>query len=130
MLQVQIKATNIELTDAIRDYVEKKLAGVEKFNKRNSADANCYVEVGKESMHHNNGEVFKAEVNFTAGDVAHFVVSTQSDLYAAVDDMKDELVRTLTSEKDRNETMFRRGARSVKKMLKGLSSRNPFTSKY
>ena len=130
MLQVQIKATNIDLTEAIKDYVEKKLSGVEKFNKRNNADAMCYVEIGKESMHHNKGEVYKAEVNFTAGDVVHFVVSTQNDLYAAIDDMKDELVRTLTSEKDRNETIFRRGARSVKKMLKGLSSRNPFTSKY
>lgn len=130
MLNIQIKATNIELTEALKDYVEKKLAGVEKFNKRNNADAMCYVEVGKETMHHNKGEVYKAEINFTAGEVVHYVATTKNDLYAAVDDMKDELVRILTNEKDRGETLFRRGARSVKKMLKGLSSRNPFTSKY
>jgi hypothetical protein len=32
--------------------------------------------------------------------------------------------------KDRNQTLFKRGATSVKKMMKGLSKRNPFTAKY
>ncbi|MDQ5961859.1 MAG: Ribosomal subunit interface protein, partial [Patescibacteria group bacterium] len=56
--------------------------------------------------------------------------SETSDLYAAVDDVKDDLFETITSEKDRNQTLWKRGARSVKKMLKGISKRNPFTSKY
>ena len=54
----------------------------------------------------------------------------EEDLYAAIDAIREDMFRQLTENKDRNETLFRRGARSVKKMLKGLSDRNPFTSKY
>ena len=37
--------------------------------------------------------------------------------------------RQLVEFKNRRDTLFLRGARSVKKMIKGLSNRNPFTSK-
>ncbi|HEY4494250.1 MAG TPA: HPF/RaiA family ribosome-associated protein, partial [Candidatus Paceibacterota bacterium] len=52
------------------------------------------------------------------------------DLYAAIDEVKDTLFREISKNKDRRQTLFKRGAASIKKMLKGLSKRNPFTSKY
>jgi ribosomal subunit interface protein len=73
--------------------------------------------------------VFKAEV-LISGIPKHIrSVSEKEDLYAAIDDVRDEAERQLVGMKDRRDTIFRRGARSVKKMLKGLSKRNPFTSK-
>ena len=56
-------------------------------------------------------------------------VSHKEDLYSAIDDVKEEAMVALVSMKDKKDTLFRRGARSVKKMLKGISKRNPFTSK-
>jgi putative sigma-54 modulation protein len=126
-MEIKIKATNMELTEAIRDYAEKKVDSLSKFIQGTSVIAD--IEVGKTTNHHKNGDVFKAEINIISGGDKFFVNSERDDLYAAIDDAREAMYRELISNKDRSDTLFRRGARSVKKMLKGLSSRNPFTSK-
>lgn len=87
------------------------------------------VEVGKTTNHHKNGEVYKAEIDIRVGGKKFFAESSNEDLYSAIDEAREAVVRELTHNKDRDQTLFKRGAISVKKMLKGLSSRNPFTSK-
>ena len=53
----------------------------------------------------------------------------KEDLYEAIDAIKDSLYNELNKNKDRSQTLLYRGARSIKKMMKGLSRRNPFTAK-
>ena len=59
-----------------------------------------------------------------------FSESDHEDLYSAIDEVKENLFNEIRKNKDRRQTLFKRGAASVKKMFKGLSKRNPFTSKY
>ncbi len=125
---INIKSTNIELTPAITDYVNKRLSSINKFAK--NKDTNGQVEVGKTTNHHNKGEVYKAEFDIEINGQKFFTESSASDLYAAIDTAKDELVRRITENKDKKQTLYKRGAKSVKKMMKGISKRNPFTSKY
>jgi putative sigma-54 modulation protein len=127
-MNTNIKATNIELTEAISDYVNKRVASLEKFSR--GAEMSSYVEVGKTTNHHKQGDVFKAEFDIKIAGTQFFAMSEQSDLYAAIDDAKEEIVRKITHSKDRKKTLFKRGAISVKKMLKGISKRDPSTSKY
>jgi putative sigma-54 modulation protein len=127
-MNINIKATNMELTDAITDYVHKKLSSLEKYVRE--GDVSGYVEVGKTTHHHNKGEFFKAEFDIVINATHFFASSEQDNLYTAIDDAKEEIVRTITHTKDRHQTLFKRGAVSIKKMLKGISKRNPFTSKY
>jgi putative sigma-54 modulation protein len=127
-MNINIKATNMELTGAISDYVNKRLASLEKFSK--NTEITGYVEVGKTTNHHKQGDVFKAELDININGDKFFAMSEQSDLYAAIDDAKEEISRKIKNNKDRKQTLFKRGASSVKKMIKGISKRNPFTSKY
>lgn len=127
-MNTNIKATNMELTGAINDYVNKRLSGIEKFVKNGQMIAR--VEVGKTTNHHKQGDVFKAEFDIDMLGVKFYTVSEKDDLYVAIDDAKEEIVRQITTTKDRRQTLFKRGATSIKKMLKGISDRNPFTSKY
>lgn len=128
--QINIKATGIDLTEKIKDYVEKKIGDFEKFFKYSNEDVVFAVEIGKTTNHHKQGEVYKAEINFSFSGASYYAMSEEVDLYLAIDEAKKDAERQLTEKKDRNDTLFRRGARSVKKMMKGLSKRNPFTSKY
>ncbi len=118
----------MELTGAISDYINKRLESVQKFSKDGVVSG--YVEVGKTTNHHNKGEFFKAEFDLMINGVRYFASSEKDNLYVAIDDGREEIIRTLTHDKDRKQTLFKRGAMSVKKMLKGISKRNPFTSKY
>ncbi|MCC6323171.1 ribosome-associated translation inhibitor RaiA [Candidatus Nomurabacteria bacterium] len=126
-MNINIKATNIELTDAIRDYVEKKVESVSKFV--NNSNVQVQVEVAKTTNHHKNGEVYKAEIDIRADGKKFFTASESEDLYSAIDQARESMMSELTHNKDRERTLYKRGAMSVKKMLKGISKRNPFTSK-
>jgi putative sigma-54 modulation protein len=128
-MNTNIKATNMDLTSAISDYVSKRLSLIERFTK-DGEEIIAYVEVGKTTNHHNKGEIFKAEFNIEISGSKFYALSEKEDLYKAIDEVKEEIVRQITKDKDRKQTLFKRGAKSVKKMLKGISDRNPFTSKY
>lgn len=96
----EIKGTNMELTEAIKQYVNKRLEGVANLcEKYSPCDVN--VEVGKTSQHHNKGEVFYAEFNMTIPGETLRATSTQEDLYAAIDEAKDQLKRQLVDRKAR-----------------------------
>ena len=128
-MNINIKATNIELTSSVNDYVNKRLSSIEKFVKEGE-DIAIYVEVGKTTNHHKQGDVFRAEVSIKISGNKFYTFSEKEDLYVAIDDAKEEIIRQIKNNKDRKQTLFKRGSTSVKKMLKGISKRNPFTSKY
>jgi ribosomal subunit interface protein len=123
---VNIKATQIELTDDLRDLIEKRVASTEKFTKHLDR---VYVDVGRTTNHHKQGEVFRAEFNVVINGEKFNAFMDADDINTAVDEAHRELVRQITERKDHKISLFRRGARSVKKMLKGISKRNPMTSK-
>lgn len=127
-MNINIKATNTELTDEIREYVTSRLDRLEKFAK--GVPITGYVEIGKTTNHHNKGDVYKAEFDITLNKEKYFAKAETEDIYSAIEAAKEELVRKVTHTKDRKQTLYKRGAKSVKKMIKGISDRNPFTSKY
>jgi ribosomal subunit interface protein len=128
-MATNIKATNMELTGAINDYVNKKIDSINRLVEE-FKEVNIYVEVGKTTNHHKQGEYFKAEFDVDIDGEKFFAACEKNDLYKAIDEAKDQVVRRIKSNKKRKSTLFKRGAISVKKMVKGISARNPFTSKY
>ena len=128
-MTTNIKATNMDLTDALTNYVSKKLEAVDKLVSEYK-EVSVYVEIGKTTNHHKQGNYFKAEFDISIDGEKFFTVSEKSDLHKAIDDAKDQLINRIKNNKKRKNTLFKRGAASVKKMVKGISSRNPFTSKY
>lgn len=127
-INTNIKGTNFELNSAITDYINKKIESINKFVDEYK-EVNVYVEVGKTTNHHKQGDYYKAEFDVVIDGEKFFTSSEKSDLYKAIDEAKDQLLRRIKSHKTRKTTLFKRGAVSVKKMVKGISKRNPFTSK-
>jgi ribosomal subunit interface protein len=117
-MNIVIKSTNLELTPALRDYTEKRLRSIVKYT---GGDATITVEIGKTTAHHKQGEVFLAEVHvLTPLGKQHHAASEKGDLYEAIDDVRNEIVRELASAKGKRETLFRRGAQKVKWMMRGF----------
>lgn len=118
-MTISIKATNMELTEALKDYAEKRLSSIAKYGAIASVDA----ELGKSTNHHRNGDIFIANVNVTTSLGKLYRAETEkSDLYEAIDVVRDELVRELKSAKGKEHSLFKRGAQRVKNMLKGFRS--------
>lgn len=118
-MKIKIKTTNIELTSAIESYVHEKIKSVEKFAMpHESEDPVVEVEIGKTTNHHQSGDVFVAEANIRVRGKHFRATSEKNDLYAAIDDMRNELVRELSSHKEKTRTLVRRGAGMIKNILR------------
>lgn len=123
----------MELTEAIRNYVLKRVTNLEKLLSRiEEGEGRVMVnfEVSKSTNHHKSGEIFHADCLIKIDGKEFYGSADKEDLYQAIDALKDSLYNEINKNKDRSQTLLYRGARSIKKMMKGLSKRNPFTSKY
>ena len=123
----------MELTEAIKDYVEKRITNLEKLLsgiEEKGGEVKVSFEVSRSTNHHKSGEIFHADCLVNIDGEEFYGSADAEDLYKAVDEIKETLFRDVKRSKERKQTLVRRGSASVKKMMKGLSKRNPFTSKY
>ncbi len=132
-MQINLQGKNMDLTPSIHNYVSKRITNLEKLlSKIEERQGKVMVnfEVGKSTNRHKSGEIFNANCLIKIDGKEFYSSTDKEDLYQAIDAVKDNLFYEITKNKDREQTLFKRGAASVKKMMKGLSKRNPFTSKY
>lgn len=90
----------MELTEAIKTYATERIMALEKFCERYSP-CDVALEVGQTSKHHQKGDIFRAEATVAIPGATLRAESTKDDLYAAIDDVKDELKRQLIDRKER-----------------------------
>jgi putative sigma-54 modulation protein len=117
-MNIIIKGSHIEITPAIEMYVTKKLNALNKFLNENSK---VQADLGKISNHHKSGDIFKAEFNVNTHGQYSRVVVEDSDLYRAIDKAQDELFEILASKKDKKQTLWRRGAQTIKALAHGVA---------
>jgi len=96
---INIRAVHIELTQAIREYVEEKMNSLSKYD---DGILLIDVDLGKDTNHHQKGDVFScsAKVEVT-GDLI-VVEKTTETLYKAIDKVRDHLREMLAERKDKN----------------------------
>lgn len=94
-MEVRIKATDVELTDELKQHIQKKMDMLEKYL-GDVQVLNCDVEVSVEpGPHQNKGKIYRAEVNLEVpGDLLR-VEKTEEYLHKAVDKVKDHLARSI-----------------------------------
>ncbi len=118
-MRINIQTKNIDLTDAIREYVGEKIASFAKLLPE-TEDPVVAIELSKERNDQNNGdELFKAEINLVGAHRNIFAEAKTADLYASIDEVKDIALRELRDQKERSTADYRSGAREVKAALRG-----------
>lgn len=89
MPKIIIKSTNLELTDDIKDYVNKKY---QKFFKYFNNILSIQVELEKMLKgHHNKGKLFRAEVILQVPHKVLRVEKKEEDLFKAIDKIQDSM---------------------------------------
>ncbi len=99
-MQINIKATNIELTPRIKDYVQEKMDMLERYLgdvKIIQAD----FEVAITTLHHVKGEIYRAEANIELPHELLRVEKTEKDLFKAIDKVKDHLKISIKKYKEK-----------------------------
>jgi ribosomal subunit interface protein len=109
-----IQVTRMENTEAIESYVKRKLASVERLLDKNDSSAKAAVEVGLDTKHHKKGDVFFAEIDLHTRQKNYHCVGHADDLYAAIDQVKDEISQEVKSFRQKKRDVAKRSARAVK----------------
>ncbi len=118
-MNINIKATNLEHTDAIDSYVKKKAEAFSKLIDLSSNQTFIYVELEKTRPNQQNGEdLYRAEVTIDHTGEVIYADAAAPDLYAAIDIVKDEILRKIKKEHGKKNDLMRRGMRKIKKLLR------------
>ncbi len=123
-MNINIKATNLELTDPINEYVIKRVTNLGKLlQKIQDAGGEVLVsfEVAKTTNHHNAGQIFHADCSIVIDGDQFYSSSDKEDLYEAIDDCKDQLFHEIRKTKEKKTTLLKRGAQKIKDLIRGIS---------
>ncbi|MDY6943092.1 MAG: ribosome-associated translation inhibitor RaiA [Pseudomonadota bacterium] len=101
-MKIDLTGQNIEVTSAIRDYVNEKLERIHR-HLEHAGDAHVVLRVEKERH--------TAEAKIPVNGGALFAESTAASMYAAVDDLADKLDRQAKKYKDKLTDHHNREAR-------------------
>jgi len=91
----------MELTNAIKEYVELKCESLTNLCQEFDPADEMRVEVGKSTKHHSKGPHFRCEMQFHVPGKQLRAVEEAEDLYEAIDKVKNQIKRQLTEYKDR-----------------------------
>jgi len=119
-----ITAKNLELTPAIQKFVESKFDVLKKFinilkreDEIGKTLAEVFVEVEKETKHHNKGEIFLVKARVGLPGRSLMVSPKADDLYKAIVGAKDELKLEIEKYKFKKIDKTRRQQRKAKRTI-------------
>jgi len=118
-MNYNVKGTGVDITPELREYLEKRLAHVEKFLASHPA-AKVSVELEHAPLRH--GEHFRAEFTVSLGE-PYRAEAWGETLHAAIDLAEPGLFRELRREKRKRQHLFKRGAARIKEYLRGWRNR-------
>ena len=117
-MNTRIKTTNFKLTPEVADYLNQRLKAIEKFIGEKSNFARCEVEVGRAAGHSEHGNVWRAEINIIHAGERLRAESEASNVNAAIDEVKDEIIRQLKKGKRFHIRLARRGGAMLKRLMR------------
>ncbi len=100
-MQINLKTKDIEMTDAIRQYVDERMETIAKIVDEYDPAAMVEVEVGKSTQHHNKGPFMRAEMTLSFLGNVFRSEEEREDLYESIDMAKDDLRRQVVEHKER-----------------------------
>ena len=119
-MNIKIKAVDIELTEAIENYADKKVKEVlEKFIKeKQDTSILIEVELSKTNNHHSSGDMYKASARAQGFQKNIFAEEIKDNLYAAIDGLKDKLSELVLNTKTKKRSISHKLAVKFKNLLK------------
>ena len=102
-MNINIIASNIELTPSLKVYINNKLGSVSKHVVKldKLGVLELHVEVSQISKHHHKGKVFRAEANLSLPRQLLRAEDTNIDIRTAIDKVQDKLKREINKYKTR-----------------------------
>ncbi len=102
-MQITIKTKDLDLTEPLKQWIDDKIGGLEKFLQKfeENGEVLCEVEVSRASKHHKKGDVFYAEAHLNLPGRRLRAKSQEFDARVAIDKVRDMLQRDILRYKEK-----------------------------
>ena len=100
-MNIQIKAENLNLDDKLKDYAKEKVHSLTKYLGDISV-IDAKVKLSTTSKHHQKGDIYECEIALALPHETLRVSKTTSDIFKAIDKVKDHLARSIEKYKAHN----------------------------
>jgi len=118
----------MELSEEVKNYVSKRVTNLEKLLASIEAgrgEVLVNFEISRSTNHHKSGDIFHADCLIKIDGREFYGSADGEDFHQVVDAVKDSLYNEINKNKDRRQTLMKRGAARIKTLIKGFA-RNPF----
>ena len=106
------------MSDAISDYMDKRLSSLDKLFTAPEA----HIHLSKNPPTQKNGEGLYAIRLMIQDEGKEYLADHAShDLYTTIDNIKDDMQRVIRKTKTTEDSLFKKGARKIKNMLRYTS---------
>ena len=117
---MNLKITNFEIDTETRDYLDKRLENLKKFVDLDNPNTNLDIEIGKTTEHHQKGDIFRSEFNLSISGEYYRSEEESQSITSSIDLAIEDLLKQLRRGKDKKETLFKKGGRKIKEILRNL----------
>jgi ribosomal subunit interface protein len=117
-MKIIIKTKNLDHSEALNDFIEKKFENLRKFVDDGKASTEVFVEIEKETKHHKKGEIFLVKAQAILLGKSIMAEVRGDDLFVAVGRAKEELKEEIEKNKLKKIDKSRRDARQSKEKTK------------
>jgi ribosomal subunit interface protein len=122
-MQIHFKGTNYELPANISALAKRKVDGLAKYLGKGKENARAYVDLGKETEAHQNGNIWRADINFDIDGNRFYAKAIEDSIEKAIDRSVSELAKELQTARKREQSLAKKGGSIIKSLMRrGLSS--------
>jgi ribosomal subunit interface protein len=103
-MNLDIKFTNLDLTPAIKEYIESKILPLSKFIEKweKIGAVSAQFELARTTNHHRKGDVYYAEINIKLNGKTLRAEHSAPDAREAIDKVKDIIKESIIKFKDQD----------------------------
>jgi len=105
LMNIIIKSSKLDLTPAIKEYIETKIGSLDRFLERfeQKSEIKAEVEIARTTQHHRHGDVFYAEINLHLPKKNLRAEHSDWDIRVAIDKAKGKLQQEIKKYKEISE---------------------------
>ncbi len=117
-MNIQTKATNVRLTNGIKEYLDKRLKSLDRLVDPDDTSIQCRVEVEKTTERHRRGDIYRSEINMKIAGASFRAEATAEKLFDAIDESKAQMAKELRRHKKKHVKSVRKGGAKIKEELR------------
>lgn len=118
-MNVRVKATNYEMTEATSNYIDERITALQKLLGSDESQSRCEVEVGVDAGGQRHGDnMYFAEFHIIYPGGSVRATNHSQSINGAIDDAREEVARQLRRERKLHIRMWRKSGAAFKRLIR------------